>query len=180
MKQLSFRPKHHLGFIGQFEILGIPRITHFSSYLKPVMEQRSTPHPLPIPAKPHTQAVFYRESQPFCSGRSAPDAASLLSTTSHHLRSFIWGPGDFPWGRPNREICTLAEKQHTHWGRPFQSALSGWSVPTKKCGTCKFTSLPLSENNPGLRSRCCRPHPWIRHPYNTTPPHHAPALHHVP
>jgi len=21
--------------------------------------------------------------------------------------------GDFPWGRPNREICTLAEKQHT-------------------------------------------------------------------
>jgi len=35
---------------------------------------------------------------------------------------FLWGPGDFPWGRPNRENCTLAEKQQTHWGRPFQSA----------------------------------------------------------
>jgi len=31
-------------------------------------------------------------------------------------------PGDSPWGRPNREICTLAEKQQTHWGRPFRSA----------------------------------------------------------
>jgi len=28
----------------------------------------------------------------------------------------------FLGGGPNREICTLAEKQQTHWGRPFQSA----------------------------------------------------------
>jgi len=30
-----------------------------------------------------------------------------------------WG---FSLGEANRGICTLAEKQQTHWGRPFQSA----------------------------------------------------------
>jgi len=30
--------------------------------------------------------------------------------------------GISPWGRPNRENCTLAEEQQTHRGRPFQSA----------------------------------------------------------
>jgi len=49
-----------------------------------------------------------------------PDAVCEVGSSTPD--SFIWGPGDFPWGRPNRENCTLAKKQQTHWGCPFQSA----------------------------------------------------------
>jgi len=48
-------------------------------------------------------------------------------------------------GGGQKENSTLAGEQQTHWGRPFQSAYSGWSVPTKKCGYFEVNlSLSLS------------------------------------
>jgi len=57
--------------------------------------------------------------------------------------SFIRGPGDFPWGRPNREIVHQREtKSHTR--DALQPAYRGWSVPTEECGYFRVSiSLPL-------------------------------------
>jgi len=41
--------------------------------------------------------------------------------------------GFFPGGGQTEKWYT-SEKRKTHRGCPFQSAYSGWSVPTKKCG----------------------------------------------
>jgi len=36
--------------------------------------------------------------------------------------------------------------QQTHWGRRLQSALSGWSVPTKKCGYLEVNLSSLAKD----------------------------------
>jgi len=65
--------------------------------------------------------------------------AELPSPT--HSPQYIWR--FFPGGGQT-ENCTLAEKRPTHWGRPFQSASSGWSVPQRNVGLEVNLSLSLS------------------------------------
>jgi len=71
------------------------------------------PHHAPMPLQQHTTAC-----QCLCSIRCAWLNQNVANTKQT-------SPGVFPWGRPNRENCKLAEKQKTRWGRPFQSASSG-------------------------------------------------------
>jgi len=72
---------------------------------------------------------------------AAPDYVSLggggavdLATLASRYSPLSYGDLEtFPEGGQTEKLCTR-EKQKAHWGRPFQSAHRGWSVPTKICG----------------------------------------------
>jgi len=95
--------------------------------------------------------------------RMRPDALDLHRLLIFHMGTWGCSPGE-----ATQKCFTLAEKQQTHWGRPFQSAYCGWSVPTnfflavvfesprKKRGALKKLSLSLSA---GIR--CTRPVPLV-------------------
>jgi len=83
-------------------------------------------------------------------GGQAPHTAKSLSHWRQKLRSTVhwrhrlWATQEFilsgsaPYTTctpsPKQRKLYTSEKQKAQRGRPFQSAYSGWSVPTNKCG----------------------------------------------
>jgi len=67
-----------------------------------------------------------------CFRVAQPDAACEVGGSTPGLSD--GDLGILPWGEAEQRILYTSETQKTPWGRPFQSACSGWSVPTKTCG----------------------------------------------